>query len=603
MKPLLKSLSLQTPKPRTTASVQDGESTIIESVYDDDSYYIEEIVETDDDEIIEEIVEDSDDTFDDSSSGAAFDDGSSVALESLMDSEAPMYNKQDEMNRSAVFEGTRKAMEEELERDKSRARQAGLEALRQRRLEQEAERLGEKNDDDASHIEETEEDRQKRQEAVLLKQKEQDDDDEDAHKRLAEEIKRVDVALSKKRDTLTSPKLPGPDHVEKRKRALAELRRQAARQELARNNDALKATRASRGGAASVASQTSADHNSFRPTSVPSYQKCETTPSPTGTDSRNEEHASVPENADSVDIFLRTPARLSPLQFGGALTPVTASKLDFGNATSPYSRMETPENKSEAIEQDNSAPRQSLMNNNEKEDETNIDARMATAKHVEAEPAINTEDAGNMTDQALVLEKKAVDETEELIPSERQEVNSMADAAQDDGSTGSSNTERQPGLQKDVETPVPMMPTSDSVSKLVPPKSTSSVLPKAADPASSSTSEETTVRSLPPEGASDTERSQITSPKNRMNAPKTTDSPVMPTAITQINDSMPSDWDEKYHTIDDLRLSKIPGLDNTRREKYLSPEDFQEYFKLTKEEFAKFPKWKRDKAKRKLGLF
>jgi hypothetical protein len=615
-------LVLETSPKTSTPSVQDGESTMIESVYDDDSY-IEEIVESDE-EIIEEVVEDSDEetgTFDDQStlpyggndsSSVAFDDDSSIALPSL-DSDAPMYNKngggsnkgrssyvssiQNEMNQSAVFEGTRKAMEEELEREKARERQAGLEALRQRRREQEAERPAELREEDASHIEETEEQRRKRQGAPLLKQKEQD---EDAHRRLAEEIKRVDVALSKKRDTLVYSKLQGPADMEKRKKALAELRRQAARQELARNNEALKATRASRSGA-SVASQTSAV--SFRPKSIPN-QKGDT-PSPTGNNPGYVEQASVPENVDSVDIYLRTPAPVSPLQLGGALTPATASKLEFGNVTSPYPITEIPRYESETI-QEESVP-QSLMPKKEKEDETSIEAPEATAKNVEAEPAINTEDVGNMTDQAFSIEKKAVDETEEL-PSE-QEANRMANAAQDDGSTGNSNTGRQPGLQNGM---------SDSASKHVPPKSTSSVSPKAAEQASKSASEENTVRGLSPTAPSDTQRAPMTTPKKRFSAPKTTDTSVIPTAsqvsvkpLTKSdtpnppspNDVMPSDWDGKYHTIDDLRQGNIPGLDNTRREHYLSPEDFQEYFKLTKEEFVKFPKWKRDKAKRSLDLF
>ena len=786
------------PKTRS-ASVQDGESTIIESEYDDESYF-EEIVESDEEiieeiieETIEEIVEDSDEetgSFDDQStapyddsdsSSVAFDDGSSVGLQSL-NSSGKINTIQDELNQSAnqsaAFQGTRKAMEEELERDKSRARQAGLEALRQGRLEQEIERLAEEDEEDASHMEETEEERRKRQEIAILKQKEQD---EDAHRRLAEEIKRVDVALSRKRDTLAYTKLQGPDHMEKRKKALAELRRQAARQELARNNDALKATRISRGGG-SVASQRGS-------ASVP-YQKRDPL-SPTGSDPGYVEHASVPGTVDSVDIYLRTPAQVSPMKFGGALTPATASKLDFGNVTSPYlrmetleneretieeesvsqalmnneekedetiiespetkldfgsvispsSRMETPENESVTIDEESvpqalmnnkekedetsiespeaiakdvevgpaiktedvgntidqalvferkaadvteelhseqeanimanaggaltpaTACKQSLMNNKEKKDETSIEtseakldfgsvtspsSRMETpenesvtideesvpqasmnnkekedeasieapeaiAKNVEVEPAINTEDVGNTTDQALGFERKDVDETEE-VPSE-QEANIMADAAQECGSTGSNHTQSQRGLQNGVDTAVPMASRSDSASKRVPQKPTSSVLATEAAQESKTSSEKNMVSR---EAPSDTERTPITAPKKRFIAPKTTDISVLPSAFQTFvkpltnsdttntpspDDLLPGDWDGKYHTMDDLRQSNIPGCDNTRREQYLSPEDFQEYFKLTKEEFAKFPKWKRDKVKRSLGLF
>jgi len=45
------------------------------------------------------------------------------------------------------------------------------------------------------------------------------------------------------------------------------------------------------------------------------------------------------------------------------------------------------------------------------------------------------------------------------------------------------------------------------------------------------------------------------------------------------------------------------GVEPTERESYLTPEDFQETFKMDKESFAKLPKWKRDGLKRKALLF
>jgi len=45
------------------------------------------------------------------------------------------------------------------------------------------------------------------------------------------------------------------------------------------------------------------------------------------------------------------------------------------------------------------------------------------------------------------------------------------------------------------------------------------------------------------------------------------------------------------------------GVEPAERETYLSPEDFQEVFKMDKESFAKLPKWKRDNLKKRALLF
>jgi len=47
------------------------------------------------------------------------------------------------------------------------------------------------------------------------------------------------------------------------------------------------------------------------------------------------------------------------------------------------------------------------------------------------------------------------------------------------------------------------------------------------------------------------------------------------------------------------RFSIDPGA----REQSLSEEVFEEFFGMTKEEFSKLPKWKRDAAKKKLSLY
>eukprot|EP00934_Nitzschia_sp_Nitz4_P003888 Nitzschia sp. Nitz4//scaffold207_size38617//8469//9302//NITZ4_007673-RA/size38617-processed-gene-0.9-mRNA-1//1//CDS//3329541599//3878//frame0 len=69
------------------------------------------------------------------------------------------------------------------------------------------------------------------------------------------------------------------------------------------------------------------------------------------------------------------------------------------------------------------------------------------------------------------------------------------------------------------------------------------------------------------------------------------------------NKLLPSNWDGTYYSLSDIRQRKAPGVDKNNREQYLSPEEFQQVFKMTKEEFAKLPKWKRDNLKRDLHLF
>ena len=67
--------------------------------------------------------------------------------------------------------------------------------------------------------------------------------------------------------------------------------------------------------------------------------------------------------------------------------------------------------------------------------------------------------------------------------------------------------------------------------------------------------------------------------------------------------SVPAGWDGKFISLVDLRQQRVQGIDKHNKEQYLSPEEFQKAFKMTKEEFAKLPKWKRDKLKRDLYLF
>ena len=59
----------------------------------------------------------------------------------------------------------------------------------------------------------------------------------------------------------------------------------------------------------------------------------------------------------------------------------------------------------------------------------------------------------------------------------------------------------------------------------------------------------------------------------------------------------------KLYSLSDIRQGKVEGIDKTRREQYLFPEEFEATFGMTKEKFNAQPKWKRDKLKREHRLF
>lgn len=64
--------------------------------------------------------------------------------------------------------------------------------------------------------------------------------------------------------------------------------------------------------------------------------------------------------------------------------------------------------------------------------------------------------------------------------------------------------------------------------------------------------------------------------------------------------------DGKYHPYERLKVSSpnpLPDIDRSRREAYLSDEEFQETFHMDKDTFYKLPKWKQDKYKILMDLF
>jgi hypothetical protein len=70
------------------------------------------------------------------------------------------------------------------------------------------------------------------------------------------------------------------------------------------------------------------------------------------------------------------------------------------------------------------------------------------------------------------------------------------------------------------------------------------------------------------------------------------------------NPLTPKNWDGTTYSLIDLRQRNVPkDIDWKNREQYLTDTEFQTAFNMSKEEFAKQPKWKRDKLKQSLYLF
>lgn len=59
----------------------------------------------------------------------------------------------------------------------------------------------------------------------------------------------------------------------------------------------------------------------------------------------------------------------------------------------------------------------------------------------------------------------------------------------------------------------------------------------------------------------------------------------------------------EVHSYDDLKNGVPAGVDPARKEEYLDDKTFKELFDMDKKTFAALPKWKKDDAKKKKGLF
>ena len=73
------------------------------------------------------------------------------------------------------------------------------------------------------------------------------------------------------------------------------------------------------------------------------------------------------------------------------------------------------------------------------------------------------------------------------------------------------------------------------------------------------------------------------------------------------NPLLPQNFDGTYYSLDAIKHRSISNydkvIDKNNREQYLSPQEFESVFGMTKDEFAKLPKWKRVNKKRSLHLY
>mmetsp|Transcript_13893 Transcript_13893/g.39526 ORF Transcript_13893/g.39526 Transcript_13893/m.39526 type:complete len:556 (-) Transcript_13893:1866-3533(-) len=452
----------------------------------------------DDDEEEESLADDDSSAFDDNSTvpnlsmrseRRSFD--ASLGPSFQNDKSVDMLNKkkadiQMELQRAAESEGARKALEEELAREKSRLAAAKRNEIAQRSSSQletiggYSSRLSVGGDDVET----------RRQRETMQRQRERD---EQARQRLAEEIRKVDMALAKKREMVSQTRAFGVAEVEKRKKALAELRRHKAREELARKNNDLQAAR---------------------------------------------------ENKQTLHISKRTPGTQShkPEASSEPATPELArsaanhqtAKLEGANRTSSRGDAQTNADESAQPQDQKAMNEKTPPTSNHRPIPNDLSKRRASVSSHQPKNRASS-NASTASSNSYILSMSRHDDTEFAL------------------SSSFSNFHNSQPIQGSIYN------NASSNNKL------------------------TTKR-----------RASFTSNRSRMqdnNKHASSDSlTTMPTT---------------FYTIDELRFTQqLPNeCDLLKRELYLSPSDFQKHFHMSKEEFLKQPKWKRDKSKRAVGLF
>ena len=644
---------------------EDEESFIEEIIVDSgDEIEEEEIIIEEEEEIIEEIEEQGDEEIVDESSssegsgtGTYMDD--STAPPMSLSSDAPLYDgipmtsnhtKDREailqLNNAAVSEGARKAMEEEIQREKARKRKAARDALALERLQQEEEFIRRQQYDEFESKEEVEEKEQRKQQ-------------ETAHRRLEEEIRKVDQALLKKRKEITLE--TQTKEREKRRKALAELRRQAAREELARNNLELKAAKASRINTG-ISSKGTAIMSPSRKSSTIEDQLAGLKVMKISNEMISHDQKSNLEK-DNPSIEATTPwaMKVQKTQMDTSMTPVLGLQT---KATQRQDEEDKPvQDTSKSMEKESKSSSEVTQNH---QSQSPIKLRISP----KVSPVESPDNNGKLTSPVKSPSYMKRDEDLEPIPSMfRASFSKLSDEILPSTNEGTSNGDG--GTQKNdprIHSPAPKeknaessdsvpsmfrasfsklsnedLPSKEMVSpsrKSAPEVRSPAYLKKTVDAESipsmfrSSFPTKSPLRKIAPQvqspvymkknvnqesvpsmfrsslsKSSGGEASSDGEPKKSTHVAR---SSFKPSAIKSVVGSSfvpkdePSSFQgslDKFYPLTDLQQKKVQGIDDSRREQYLSPDDFVASFKMSKEEFAKLPKWRRDQAKRNLNLF
>jgi len=514
-----------------------------------------------------------------------------------------------EMHESAISQGARKAMLEEIERER---RLLELETVKLRR--------------EVVSDESAEELQYWIRERCQL-----------ARDRLLHEIKKIDEVLSSSRDTKNQSR-PQPVDVEKKKKALAELRRQAAREELARNNSRLKAAFRP-GGCRSQNSPLGSQNNRSPFTSIITSASAGSMSGSLAKPSSVQNKLSSPDLNDDDEASLQTNEEDKP------------SIAEHRNPAIPELYMTSPSEQQSEQERLQEETGTKEKRTEEPAAQPSCHAQSTTFEILAHETADNIGDSILCFPQASALsleeskpermkgsEKRTQGTTDGQDPPDTsstiQNGKEITDNLEHMASNESDNSAVQffrkdstKSLIKTFDSPKPP-PAPLNMTKPHSPKSVAGQVPIPSVYQNSPNHLQKGIplpsRELPTQdmalakqngrrspiklkiakqGPADVPSlfragKVVTTTKSSKEEPK----PMVPSSSVDI-DSIKDNSNCEFHSLSDLQRGNIEGIDITCREQYLSPLDFQEHFQMTKSEFSKLPKWKRDKMKRTLKLF
>jgi hypothetical protein len=545
---------------------------------DEESYIEEEILDSEEELTEEEIIEEevvSDDDMEDSDIGtdSYTDDESSAPPPSLADSDGPVVEgyafRATRAGSAEITEEARKAKTgDEVEKEKSVGRQAARDALlRETHLQEKTLKAMELGGPDAEEI---------------LRIRIQQQQQLVARRRLAEEIEKMDIKKSKKKRDIASDQLPpSTADLEKRKKALGELRRHAAFQELARDNTKLKAEKAARS-VASASTNTSIGQpldspelNEIKAVDI-SYEQLPVSPL-----ARDNTKLKAEKAARSVGSASTNTSIGRPLDFP-ELFEMKAVEISYEQVlVSPLKAKEDPSQTNKSVSQTFALPPSSRKL---EQNETTIQSITSSQSQTSnGSGRINKENAGQSagsehkspstsSSRSSLTNKNVVPE---LIPTMfRASFMKMVGKGAPELKASATASEIQS----------PTMRRRHSIAK-------STFVGKEVDPGSILRRKNSIAKS--------TFVGKEVDPGSIPSMCRTTD---LWKAATE-NSTPVVRVDGKFYPLADLQAKRVEGIDNTGREQYLSPEDFLATFSMTKEEFAKLPKWKRDKAKTSVKLF